>query len=140
MAFTFRTPTFLKLPPHDLRVELDRALPRLYDAHASLDGVAIKAPAFGTGFVVDTGNVTVTGSALGIQTRLTTVQQVVVSIDNGAVATNNTVTGRVTPTNASQIDVFVWQPTAAGNTTPIASVSPIIVRWWCSGSQDTVQK
>ncbi len=139
MAFTFRPPSFLRFNSDQLRIELDRSLPRLYDAHASLDGVAIKAPAFGAGFCVDTGSATVTGSKLAIQTRLTTVQQVVASIDNGATATNTTVTARVTPANASQIDLFCWMPTAAGNTTPIASTTSVVVRWWASGTQEVVQ-
>lgn len=140
MTFTFRPPTFLKLSSTELRVEMDRALPRLYDAHASLDGTAIKAPAFGTGFCVDTGNLTVTGSKLAIQTRLTTVEQVVASIDNGANATNTTVTASITPANHSQIDIYCWMPTAAGDTTPIASTNPVAVHWWVSGTQETVQK
>lgn len=139
MAFTFRPPTLTKLPPEQLGVELDRALPRLYDAHASLDGVAIKAPAFGSGFCVDSGSTTVTGSKLAIQTRLTTVEQVVASIDNGATATNTTVTATVTPANKSQIDLYTWMPTAAGDTTPIASTTPVVVRWWASGTQSEVQ-
>lgn len=140
MTFTFRPPTFLKFSSPQLRIELDRALPRLYDSHASLDGTAIKAPAFGGGFVVDTGSVTITGSKTGIQTRLTTVEQVVVSIDNGAVASNSWVTATIHPDNKSRIDLFVWVPTAAGDTTPIASTIPTLVRWWCSGTQDEVQK
>ena len=140
MSFTFRPPSFLKFSSTDLRIELDRSLPRIYDAHASLDGVAIKAPAFGTGFCVDTGSTTITGSKVGIQTRLTTVEQVVASIDNGATATNSWVTATITPANKSQISIYVWKPTAAGDTTPIASTTPTAVRWWCSGTQDTVQK
>ena len=140
MAFTFRPPSFLKFSTPQLRIELDRALPRLYDAHASLDGTAIKAPAFGGGFVVDTGSVTITGSKLAIQTRLTTVEQVVASVDNGAVASNSWVTATITPDNKSQINLYVWVPTAAGNTTPIASAAPTVVRWWASGTQETVQK
>ena len=140
MTFNFRLPSFLKFDSQQLRVEMDRSIPRIYDAHASLDGVAIKAPAFGTGFCVDTGHLTITGLKEGIQTRLTTVEQVVASIDNGPTATNATVTATVTPANHSQISIYVWQPTAMGDTTPIASTTPVIVRWWCSGSQEVVQK
>jgi hypothetical protein len=140
MSFTFRPPTFLKFSSQQLRIELDRALPRLYDAHASLDGTAIKAPAFGTGFVVDTGSATVTGSKLNIQTRLTTVEQVVASIDAGTVATNSTVTATIMPTDRSRIALYVWMPTAAGDTTPIASTTPTVIRWWASGTQEEVQK
>ena len=140
MSFTFRTPSFLKFNSTQLRVELDRALPRLYDAHASLDSTAIKAPQFGTGFVVDTGHATVTGALTGIQTRLTTVEQVVASVDNGAVASNSWVTATITPANKSQISLYVWMPTAVGDTTPIASTTPTVVRWWASGTQEVVQK
>lgn len=140
MAFTFRPPTFLKFDSPQLRIELDRALPRLYDSHASLDSTAIKAPAFGSGFVVDTGHATVTGSLTNIQTRLTIVEQVVASIDNGAVASNSWVTATIVPDNKSRISLYVWKPTAVGDTTPIASTTATLVRWWCSGSQEVVQK
>jgi hypothetical protein len=128
---TYRPPSLLNLPHELLSQETDKAVSRIYEMHGYLDGVAIKAPV--AGFAVLSGQATITGSKTGIASGLASVQTVVVSIDNGSIATNFTVTGRVAPTDHSKIDVFVWQPTAAGNTTPIACTSPVSVHWWVTG-------
>lgn len=131
MTSTYRPPALINLPHEQLAQEADKAVARIYEMHGYLDGVAIKAPV--AGFAVLAGQTTVTGSKTGVASGLATVQQVVVSIDNGPTATNFTVTGRVNPTDHSKIDIYVWQPTAAGNTTPIACTSPVSVHWWVTG-------
>lgn len=133
MTFTYRPPSLLTLPDDQLRNQLNQAIPRIFDAHASLDATAIKAPTTGGGFAVLSGSATVTGSKLGIPTSLASVSQVVVSIDAGSVATNATAVGTVTPANHATIDLYVWVPTGTGDNTPIASTVPTVVNWWVTG-------
>lgn len=132
-TFTYRPPSFITLPDQQLKNELDKAIPRIYDAHAALASTAIVAPVSGAGFAVVSGSATVTGSKLRITTGLKTVTQVVASIDSGANATNSWAVGTVTPANHSTIDLYVWSPTSSGDNTPIASVVPTVVNYWCTG-------
>lgn len=130
--FSYRPPSFLKLEKERVEYELDRGFSIIYDSHAKLIQQAVTGPG-GTGFMATSGEVTVTGSKLRIVTGLTKVLHVVASIA-GAAATNQWVTAQVTPANKSQIDVFVWKPTAAGDNTPIASTTATVVKWFCTGS------
>lgn len=134
--FSFRTGTFLKLNHDDLAREVDRALPRLYDSHAELHATAIKSPVYGQTFAVKSGEATVTGSLLRIQTGLTKVNHVVVSLVT-ATASNVTVTGTPSSSPPGAIDIFCWKPTAAGNTTPIADTVAQTVHWWATGDAVT---
>jgi hypothetical protein len=134
LTFGFRPPTFLTTPAtEDLLIELDRAIPRIYDAHNALIGIAVQAPALNGTFAMQTGAVTVTGSKLSIATGLATVTQVVVSIVS-AVATNFTVTARPSPLRPGAIDVYVWKPTSSSVTTPVAGTTPVTIHWWASGT------
>jgi len=81
-----------------------------------------------------TGQTTVTGSQIGIVTGLTIVGTVTASISNGNTATNLWPTASVNAADRSKIDLYVWQPTAAGNNTPIAGTTPILLHWWVTGS------
>jgi|SRR5579859_5891454 len=79
------------------------------------------------------GGLFITGSKLGLATGLALVSSATVSIDNAAVATNKWVTvqfGSVPGT----INIFVWQPTAAGDNTPIAATTQVAVRWIAIGT------
>jgi len=126
--------SLLKVSDQMLRNESDRGFTRIYQAHNQLQNTAILGPTSGAGFKVMSGHETVTGSDTGLATGLATVAQVIASIDNGATATNFWVTARVNPVNHSLIDLFVWQPTAAGNNTPVACTTAVVVRWWVTGS------
>ena len=125
--------------PKHVKQVTDKNMQRIYTAHQTLDGTAIKAGTRGAGFAANSGSESVTGSKLGIASGLTLVEHVVVSIDNGATATNFWVTARVTPTNFATFDIFVWKPTAAGNNTPIAATTPVVVKWWCTGTSTQTQ-
>jgi hypothetical protein len=128
----FRPPSFYRLGLEELGLELDQSLPRLFDSHNALEGQAIQAPAINAGFMVQSGTVRVTGSKLGIVTGLDTVNQVVASI-NSKVATNFTVTAQPSVTVKGAIDVYVWQPTGAGSTVPIACTTAVTIHWWATG-------
>lgn len=134
MTFTARPPSLITVPDELLKAEIDKWLLRIYQAHGTLDSTAVQAPATGTGYLFAHGRTSVTGSKLGIVTGLTTVTNCGASIDNGATATNFTVTARVSSSVLGGIDVYVWMPTAAGDTTPIAATSAVTVAWWAAGS------
>lgn len=133
MPFTFRPPTFIELPHERLALELDRHLPRLYDAHNALDGQAIKAPSLDHGFGVQSGETTFTGTKLGIATGLALVDRVVASVVSRT-ATNITVTAIKSQTVIGGIDLYAWQPTGTADTTPIAATAPVTAHWWASGT------
>ena len=79
------------------------------------------------------GSTLVTGSALAVLTGLKTVSNVIVSLDNSAVATNVYLSAR--PAGApGTIDIFVWKPTANNDVTPIAGTVAIRVRWIAIGA------
>lgn len=86
----------------------------------------------GNGTRMASGSASVTGSKSGIATGLTTVTQVVATIDNGAVGLNEWVsTSLGTP---GTINIAVWKPTANNNVTPIASTTARVVRWIAIGT------
>lgn len=103
---------------------LDFTLQRAFNNDSQLENM-IAATQF--------GQVVVTGSSKSISTGLASVSQVTVSIDFGLVAHNFTVSGAISQ-QPGCIDVAVWQPTAAGNNTPIPCTQPVTVRWSARGS------
>src|SRR5438876_10909037 len=105
--FTFGTPTFENLPHEKLTIELDRHLPRLFDAHRSLNATAVKAPAFAAGFATIAGNVSVLGSKLNIPTGLTSVANVIASVNTGSTANAYTLSARPSPLTPGAIDIYV---------------------------------
>lgn len=137
MTFTFRTGTLSNLTHEQLGIELDRSLPRLYDSHSALDGIAIKAPALNGSFSVMSGVTTVTGSKLSIPTGLATIAVVTASQNSGKTATNFTVSANPSASIQGAIDIYVWQPTAAGNTTPTACTTAVPIHWWVTGTSTT---
>lgn len=122
---------------HQLKSNLDRDLKMIFTGHGTLNGTAIKSPAFGSGFAINSGNVSVTGSLTAIVTGLAKVQNVTVGLNNGATATNLWVTCRVNPSDASKIDIYAWKPTGAADTTPIAATSAVTIHWIATGTAET---
>jgi len=135
--FTISPPSFSNMPDANVKIELDRFFKYIYSSHGSLSSTAVKAPAFGSGFAVQSGSLSVKGSKTGIATGLSTVSHAVASVDNGATASAYTVSCRPSPTVTGGIDVYVWQPTAAGDTTPTAATSAVTVHWWATGGAAT---
>lgn len=117
--------------------DLDRDLKMIFTSHGTLNGTAVKAPTFGGTFAVQSGSLSVTGSKTGIPTGLSTVQQAVASIDNGATAHNFWVSCNPSTATTGAIDVYVWMPTNSTTNTPIAATSAVTVRWWATGSATT---
>jgi len=104
--------------------ELDSAIQRAYTNDSQLENMIA---------ATQVGQVTVTGSALSVSTGLASVSQVTASIDNGSTAHNFWV-GASPSQQPGCVDLFVWQPTAAGNNTPIACTTAVVVRWIARGS------
>ena len=135
--FTFRPPTFERLAPEKLAIELDKHLPRLFDAHASLNATAVKAPSFGGSFATTSGLNGITGS-LTIPTGLSTVKSVVASLESGSgVPLNLWVTAGVNKLTPSSIDIFVWKPTSAADNTPILETGQVTIHWYATGESVT---
>lgn len=128
---------YIRMNEQELRKNIDQDLPRIYDAHASLNATAVKAPTFGGTFATAAGEVSVTGTKTGLATGLSNVTTAVASINNGAAATNFWVTCRPSPTIAGAIDIFVWQPTANNDNTPIAATTAVTVHWSVTGDAET---
>lgn len=117
-----------------LRNEADRGFTRIYQAHAQLKAQVIQSPNPGAGFNAVAAHQAVTGSMTGVSSGLTTVTQVVASIDNGDTATNLTLTSRINPLDHSKVDLFVWQPTSMTDNTPIPATVPVTIRYWTTGA------
>lgn len=112
-----------KLAPQASRT-LDRALQGAYQNDAQLESM-IACTQFGQSKV--------TGSLKSIPTGLATVSQVTAVIDQGATAHNFWPSATVSQ-QPGCIDIYVWQPTAAGNNTPIACTTAVVVRWSVRGT------
>jgi hypothetical protein len=131
-------PSLINASDQIFRNEADRGFSRIYQAHTQLQSQAIVTPVVNgayLGFTGYHGSTTVTGSKLGVATGLTTVTRVVAMINSDGLPLNELVTAR--PAKAGPdgaIDLFVWKPTAAGDTTPIASTTAQNVEWWVMGT------
>lgn len=78
------------------------------------------------------GAATVTGSAVGIPTGLSSVRSASGSVDSGAAPHNFTVS--VTPSQTpGAVDIHVFQPTSKTDNTAVAGTAPVTVRWIAVG-------
>lgn len=114
----------LEANPAQASRALDQAIRFAYDNTATLQAMMACR---------QSGSALVTGSIKNIPTGLSQVAQVQGSIDNGATAHNFWVSV-VKGSTPGAVDIYVWQPTAAGNNTPIACTTPVTVRWIADGS------
>ena len=78
------------------------------------------------------GSSQVTGSLSSVATGLSAVAQVVATVQSST-AINEWAT--VTLNADGTFNIFVWKPTAAGDTTPIASTTARTVLWAAQGTQ-----
>lgn len=116
--------------------ELDLAVKTIYERVDNLGLSSPQAPTKLTGSAITNGiaKVPSTGVLKGIATGLSTVSNVVVSIDSAGAPTNLTVSANPSPRVAGGIDIYVWQPTSASVTTPVAATVASIVRWHAWGT------
>lgn len=110
--------------PEQASRTLDQAIRIAYNNDSQLENM-VASTQFGSSVV--------TGKSLSIPTGLSAVSQVTAVIDNGATAHNFWPSATISQ-QPGCIDIYVWMPTAAGNTTPIAATSAVIVRWSVRGT------
>ena len=110
--------------PEQASRSLDRAIQLAYQNDSQLENM-IACTQFGKSVV--------TGKLLSIPTGLNVVTQVTAVIDNGAVAHNLWPSATISQ-QPGCIDIYIWKPTAAGDTTPIAATAAVTVRWSVRGT------
>lgn len=114
----------MEISPREASRSLDTAIQQAYASSAQLESMLACR---------QVGQVIVTGSSKSIATGLATVKQVTASIDSGATAHNFTISA--TPSQQPGcIDIYIFQPTAAGNNTPIPCTTAVTVRWMATGT------
>ena len=109
--------------------ELDFALRAIFDNTATIESNFIGKTPTAEGKLVNWGTAAITGSGT-VATGLTTIESVSLTI-RGSAASNNVLTYTV---SGGTLTVFVWQPTAAGDTTPIAETVARDVSWEAQGA------
>ena len=103
---------------------LDRALQIAFDNTSTVESNYIgKTPTL-EGKLVNWGTAAIIGSGT-VATGLTTIESVSLTIQ-GSAASDNTLTYTV---SGGTLTIFVWQPTAAGDTTPTAETVERTVSW-----------
>ena len=127
---TWRPGSFVNLPSEQQGKEMDLAFRVAFDSLAQNESKGLQNPS-GQDLRVTWGNSSVTGSLTRISTGLATVVQVTASLDSDA-AINESVT--VTLGDEGEMSLFLWKPTAAGDTTPIPSTTLRVVRWIAVGT------
>ena len=114
--------------------DLDFAIKTAFDSVYGLEHRSTQSPDSLHGGSVAAGALSVTGSAKAVVTGLKTLSNIVVSIDNGAIATNLWVTATPSSVVAGAFDVYCWKPTSNVDNTPIAATSAVNVRWHAWGT------
>ena len=109
--------------------ELDFALRAIFDNTATIESNFIgKTPTL-EGKLVNWGTAAITGSGT-VATDLTTIESVSLLVQ-GSTASDNILSYTA---SGGTLTIFVWQPTAAGDTTPIAETVAITVAWEARGA------
>lgn len=127
---SWRPGSFIDLETEQQGRELDLAFRVAYDSLTQNESNSLQNPS-GQDLRVTWGSALVTGSLTRIATDLATVVEVTASIDSDS-AINENVT--VALGDEGEISLFVWKPTGAGDTTPIASTTERRVRWVATGT------
>lgn len=114
--------------------ETDLAMKISFDNVYGLEHTSTQTPDSLNGSSVASGALAVTGSVKAVATGLRTLFNVIVSIDNGLVPHNLTVSATPSSSIAGTFDVAVFKPTSSADNTPILSTSPVVVRWHAWGT------
>jgi hypothetical protein len=109
--------------------ELDFALRAIFDNTATIESNYIGKTPTAEGKLVNWGTVSITGFG-SVVTGLTTIESVSLTIQ-GSVASNNVLSYTA---SGGTLTIFVWQPTAAGDTTPIAETVALTIAWEARGA------
>jgi len=114
--------------------EADLGMKTAHDRVDTLEQTRPSVPDLLNGSKMSSGAIQVTGTMKGVATGLSTLSNVIVSVDSGATPHNLTVSATPSTTQPGTFDVAVFKPTAAGNTTPILNTVPATVRWHAWGT------
>jgi hypothetical protein len=114
--------------------ELDLAIKSAYDNISGLQASAVQSVGALHGSKMSTGAISVVGSVKGVATGLSTLSNVVASIDSGATPTNMTPSATPSQNSPGTFDLYVFAPTSTANNTPILATSAALVRWHAWGT------
>ena len=114
--------------------ELDLAMKSAYDNISGLQASAVQSVGALQGSRMSTGALSVKGSVKGVATGLSTLSNVVASIDSGSSPTNMTVSATPSPNSPGTFDIYVFAPTSTSNNTPILASASMLVRWHAWGT------
>lgn len=118
----------------DQMPKLDQSVRALFDQlYGLVDGCLLPPEDNTDKLRVAAGSQAVTGSQKQIVSGLTSVLYLVASLQSAA-ALNEWVTCEVLTVPAGNFNLYVWKPTAAGDTTPIASTTGRVVHWFAWGT------
>ena len=107
--------------------EQDLATKTIFDNVYGLEATATQAVKALQGSKTSSGAISVTGSMKGVATGLSTLSNVVVSIDNGSTPTNMIVTATPSTITAGTFDIYCWISSALATT-------PMLIRWIAWGT------
>ena len=107
--------------------ELDLATKTIFDNVYGLEATSTQAVTALQGSKTSSGAITVTGSMKGVASGLSTLSNVVVSIDSGSTPTNMIVTATPSTITAGTFDIYCWVSSAPAS-------SPALVRWLAWGT------
>ena len=109
--------------------QLDRALQIAFDNTSTIESNFIGKTPTVEGKLVNWGTASITGSGT-VATGLTSIESVSLTI-RGSAASDNVLTYTV---SGGTLSIFAWQPTAAGDTTPIAETVALDISWEARGA------
>jgi hypothetical protein len=113
---------------------MDLGMKTAFDRVDTLEQTRPQVPAVLNGARMSHGALSVTGTVKGVATGLSTVSNVIASVDNGAVPHNLTVSATPSTTQPGTFDIAVFKPTSASVTTPILNTVPATIRWHAWGT------
>lgn len=115
-------------------VEADLGMKTAYDRVDTLERTRPSMPDLLHGSQMSSGAIQVTGTLKGVAAGLSTLSNVIVSIDNGLTPHNQWVSATPSATQPGTFDVAVFKPTSASVNTPILETVPVTVRWHAWGT------
>jgi hypothetical protein len=125
--------------PFDLPGELDRstldvAFKTVFDQTYTLQQNVAQAVVPGTRVASGALKLPAAGVLKAVATGLSTLSNIVVSIDSALQPTNVWATAQPSPTVPGAFDIAVYAPTSSSNNTPVLATGRPIVRWHAYGT------
>lgn len=114
--------------------EADLGMKTAYDRVDTLERTRPSVPDGLNGSKLSSGALQVTGLVKGVATGLSTLSNVIVSIDNGLAPHNRWVSATPSATVPGTFDAAVFKPTSASVNTPVLETGPVTLRWIAWGT------